>query len=78
MTDTVTQDTTTEEAEERTQGTPEQRDDAVQRARSCSDEIAAVLKKYRCEIIAYLGEPEFVGDREKLLVAARYGIVPQP
>lgn len=48
-----------------------------ERSRACYAEVAAVLAKHRCRIVAFLTAPEPVGtDGAKAIIGASYGIVP--
>lgn len=50
---------------------------AQQRAATCGQEIADVLNRHQCRVIAYLRPLEFIGQEgNKGLVTAAWGIVP--
>ncbi len=53
--------------------------DAEDRYQTCATEIAEVLRKHRCRIVAALSPPEAVGGEptNKMLISATWGIMPE-
>lgn len=49
------------------------------RAAACMEEITAALKKHRCSIVPFIGEPEQIGDGPptRVMISAQYGVIPR-
>ena len=57
--------------------TEQARQEARERAQTCGQEIAEVLRKHKCRILPFIAQPEWIGDDgAKALIQASYGIVP--
>lgn len=56
---------------------PETPDEVRARARRCFDEIASILQRHGCRIVAQITPPERVGDDQSgVLLRAVWGVVP--
>ena len=71
-----------EEPESRIQGTNDQRADAAERVRLCSEALQSALEQYRCKIVPVLNpQLELVGGSptepsNRGMVSCTYGIAP--
>lgn len=71
--------TAADEADELIEGTPEQRDEAGQRAAECNEQINLLLAKFNCRIVPFINPPENVGPLgNKIQLTASYGVAPLP
>lgn len=55
---------------------PDARQDAVARAEACTNEIGAILAKYRCRIMPRLAQEPVGVANDKVIIAATFWIAP--